>query len=1075
MHSRKFSDLPKSVVSDNYDDADAAANAPANGLASGWLNKLPISDTKSLAKPKKRSVFKKRYFVLNQIGPSTAKLSYFPNEKMASKPTSEWLNKDNFITISPVTSVTRVDDNCLQLKSGGKVLTVQPIAGSHSKEAKAKQEESRECWENIFTKYILKFHNHELETRRLKRRRSSVMRRRINSSGNLAANPQPYCKGFMYKLPRGHKKKQSGWKRRYFVLVVDGLHYYTKEQGQFKDNYKADLAFNSPEYLGSFTIHPYTQITQTDLQLSDSSGCPKSISIENENNEVMILHPDAPEPVSGTCEVLQRWLDALGAAVNYSREMFRQQNLVRTPAAQPLDGVKFSLVIGHEQPINAKVASPVTTHMSAGLHHEYFSLALDDTIGFLVRRIVKTLDLKWLHNPAILFRGPAGHKVGFLGDEDDVALHPDRSMHQLVAWAGKAKAYACFIAPEALDWALMMPWEFTAAHTRRLLVHDVPLELIDTDDRASVELSKSAKKKNKSATTLRRQRSIQAVRVTKAKLSVVLMLRRKTRYSWHMRLEIMKVVGLDPNRDQKSEMCEVECFKHNVDPMGEFLLNKVAETHGKKATEVVKDMQVPKFTKANQPERFDFTITSPNITSLFITLKSGGRTLATVNLEPLDIMSFASPVFFNQVEKHVELAKEHVLYEMPLHNQLIPEKLSQSALSNGKPGEADQQKFFEVGKLLYTLNTELLRPKKDDPNVFEGWLIGRLDRIDVPASSPLLKTGEFEARGYVCLLPGAARPECRHMTDLARMTTKNGAASFEWRDGEGVQLHETFFFWLDNAECSKLRIKFNFHSLSINSRSRKDLLSSSSYCATTTISIPYAGDVCTQHHGTSRRRSVSVSETAIQAEKRWRDKRIEQLARVFMRFDAQEPGYIANHLLLPFITALQVQPWDIPSSWDEASAISFVEVARWWTDQDTRIKLQRTEEYVKRFDRWGTDGELNTEGVRRLCKDLGLDPDRAVQDMSLNYGAFVSRKQFMTWAIAQETGKEFSFQADDPEADLDDGSLLDSLQQNSTQLSTDVKAALESLTSQLTSMRHMVAEVQQTRHEPDIDAVLEKL
>ena len=54
-----LTDLPKSVVSDNYDDADAAANAPANGLASGWLNKLPISDTKSLAKPKKRSVFKK--------------------------------------------------------------------------------------------------------------------------------------------------------------------------------------------------------------------------------------------------------------------------------------------------------------------------------------------------------------------------------------------------------------------------------------------------------------------------------------------------------------------------------------------------------------------------------------------------------------------------------------------------------------------------------------------------------------------------------------------------------------------------------------------------------------------------------------------------------------------------------------------------------------------------------------------------------------------------------------------------------------------------------------------------------
>ena len=33
-----------------------------------------------------------------------------------------------------------------------------------------------------------------LINRRLKRRRSSVMRRRINSSGNLATNPQPYCK-----------------------------------------------------------------------------------------------------------------------------------------------------------------------------------------------------------------------------------------------------------------------------------------------------------------------------------------------------------------------------------------------------------------------------------------------------------------------------------------------------------------------------------------------------------------------------------------------------------------------------------------------------------------------------------------------------------------------------------------------------------------------------------------------------------------------------------------------------------------------------------------------------------------
>ena len=477
----------------------------------------------------------------------------------------------------------------------------------------------------------------------------------------------------MYKLPRGHKKKTGAWKRRYFVLTVDELHYYTKEQTQFEDDFKADLAVNSPEYLGSFTIHPYTQITQDDSPLSQASGCPKSITIENENNEVITLHPDAPEPTSDKCEVLQRWVDALSASVDYSREMSRQRDLlsIRKSTAPMQTSAQFSLVIGHKQP-HHDMTSAASAQMSAGMLHEYFSMALMETIGQLVSKIVDTFDLKWLDQPAILFRGrkpTAGGapKVGFLGDKDDVALHPGRTMEQFMKWAGKADSYACFIAPEALDWEQMMPWEDTGADNRRLLVRDVPIEL-DSDD---------ASKRKKSS--LRRERMTGShVRVTNTKLSVVVMLRRMTRFSWHLRLEILKVVGLDPNRTPKSEVCEVECWKHKINATGELSQERVAETSGKKATEVVKGMQVPEFTKANRPERFDFTVASPNITSLNITLKSGGRTLATKNLEPLDIMSFASPIFLNQMEKHVELPRQRVPYTMPLHTQLVAEPHTQS-------------------------------------------------------------------------------------------------------------------------------------------------------------------------------------------------------------------------------------------------------------------------------------------------------------------------------------------------------------------------------------------------------------
>ena len=370
-----------------------------------------------------------------------------------------------------------------------------------------------------------------------------------------------------------------------------------------------------------------------------------------------------------------------------------------------------------------------------------------------------------------------------------------------------------------------------------------------------------------------------------------------------------------------------------------------------------------------------------------------------------------------------------------------------------------QNKSVLVGNVRYTLNTELLRPSKKDPNVFEGWLIGRIDSIDVPASSPLLKANGFETQGYLCLLPGADRPQCRHMTDWARMEADDntGGASFKW------QLPETFFFWLHNAACSKLRVKFNF-----NNRSRTDLSSHSSFPAIATINIPYAGaDMLTEDHGAflQPKSTPKVTETVIQAEKMWQDERTEQLARMFMRYDAEEPGYLPNHLLQPFAKALKVHTWDIPSSWEEADAISFVEVAQWWNKEETRHKLQRTDEYIKRFERWSTDGELNATGVRRLSQELGMDPDRALKDMSVEHGEFVSMPQFMGWANAQDSGKDFSVHAEEE----DELELLDSLKEQDTQLSTDVKAAIETLNSQLVNVRHMAAMVQQTRHDPAID------
>lgn len=374
-----------------------------------------------------------------------------------------------------------------------------------------------------------------------------------------------------------------------------------------------------------------------------------------------------------------------------------------------------------------------------------------------------------------------------------------------------------------------------------------------------------------------------------------------------------------------------------------------------------------------------------------------------------------------------------------------------------------QNKSVRVGNIRYTLNTELLRPSKKDPAVFEGWLIGRIESIDVPASSPLLKadTTDYTTRGYICLLPGADRPQCRHMTDWAYIkNSATGGASFDW------VLPETFFFWIQNAACSKLRVKFNFHTQ--YNRSSKDLNAYSSFPAIATINIPYAGaDVLAEDDGALfQPKSVTeVTETFIEAEKIWEDERTEQLARVFMRFDAEEPGYIPNHLLQPLVKALKVQSWDIPSSWEEADAISFVEVAQWWNDEDTRHKLQRTDEYVRRFRRWSTDGELNSTGVRHLSQELGMDPERAVRDMSVDHGEFVSMPQFMDWANEQESDKEFSR----PASEDDEPALLDSLKEQDTQLSTDVKAALEALNSQLVHVRHMAAMIQQTRHDPAMD------
>ena len=477
----------------------------------------------------------------------------------------------------------------------------------------------------------------------------------------------------MYKLPTGYKKLTGAWKRRYFVLMVDGLHYYTKEQPQFKDDFSGDLAVNSPEYLGCFRIHPYTQITQNLSPLSEDSGCPKSITIANENNEVIILHPDATEPTSDKCEVLQRWVDALGASVEYSREMSRQRDLQSRKSSVPMpNSAQFSLVIGCKQPKHDITAA--STQMSAGYRHEYFGMALMETIGQLVSNIVETLDLKWLHQPAIFFRGKptAGGacKLGFLGDTEDLALHPDRTMEQFMQWAGKANVYECFIAPEALDWEQMMPWEHTGAHSRRLLVRHVPIEL-DPED---ASLSSKRKKKNKSISSL----STSSVVVTKTHVALVVMLRQKTRNSWQLRLEILKVVGLDPNRVPKSEVCEVECLQRNIDTTGELSEKRVPEINRRKSTKAAKNMQVPEFTMANRPAKFDFVIASPNITVLKITLKSGGRKLSTVTLEPLDIISFASPIFLNQIEKHVELKRKLVPYTMPLHTQLIADQETKS-------------------------------------------------------------------------------------------------------------------------------------------------------------------------------------------------------------------------------------------------------------------------------------------------------------------------------------------------------------------------------------------------------------
>ena len=508
----------------------------------------------------------------------------------------------------------------------------------------------------------------------------------------------------MWKLPRGHKKHHGGWKKRYFVLVNDGLHYYEDLQAQFESTYLADLAVNSPGYKGSFSIHTHTRIKQSASLLSENSACPKSIIIENQDNDIIHLHPEVPETVLGPCPILKQWVDALQAAVQYTHDLHRRQhNLVGTTSFRHLNAVCFSLVIGHQQPPSLETTD---AQMSVGsCHHEKFNMALEETIGDLVRKIVMALDLKWIDNePTILFRGSASagkvRKVGFLGDEEDMALRPERTIREFVTWAGKQKYYECFIPPVTLDWTSMMPWEHSTAHTRRLLKHDYPFYLLESSDTelpmgaSQMTLARPAsfKKTHKRNPTHRRGRSRDRHSVDAATpaLSMVLMLQ-PLQHLWHLRLEILKVLGLDPNRAKKCEQCEVECWKHKVNPLGEPSRDKVLEVNAKKVTQTVEDQVEPEFKKANRPERFDFYIPSPNITSLVITLKSGGRNVAKLNLEPLDIMCFASWTFYNQVAKHVELVTPHVLYEKAIYNELIPEKLGKNSASlGGDPKVANQ-------------------------------------------------------------------------------------------------------------------------------------------------------------------------------------------------------------------------------------------------------------------------------------------------------------------------------------------------------------------------------------------------
>ena len=60
VHSNIAADLPKAYIGrENFD------NASENEVASGWLNKLPMSNTKSLSKNKSRGAFKKYTTCMN--------------------------------------------------------------------------------------------------------------------------------------------------------------------------------------------------------------------------------------------------------------------------------------------------------------------------------------------------------------------------------------------------------------------------------------------------------------------------------------------------------------------------------------------------------------------------------------------------------------------------------------------------------------------------------------------------------------------------------------------------------------------------------------------------------------------------------------------------------------------------------------------------------------------------------------------------------------------------------------------------------------------------------------------------